>query len=87
VPAAGASAPHARVLGPAPATSRVPHAAQLASAPPPSPAQYAVSEASAPRSQTLARIRDLEASLATARREREAMEASIRGLKDTLAVR
>ncbi|KAG2451831.1 hypothetical protein HYH02_003607 [Chlamydomonas schloesseri] len=56
----------------------------LAQRPPTSVASFAVSDVSAPRTQTLARIRELEASLTSARREREAMESSIRQLRDTL---
>ena len=46
--------------------------------------QFAMSDMSAPRTQTLARIRELEASLTSARREREVMESSIRQLRDTM---
>lgn len=48
------------------------------------PFQFAVSDMSAPRTQTLARIRELEASLTMARREREGMESSIRQLKESI---
>ncbi|EFJ41053.1 hypothetical protein VOLCADRAFT_68705 [Volvox carteri f. nagariensis] len=56
----------------------------LAQRPPSSVASFAVSEMSAPRTQTLSRIRELEASLTMARREREGMESSIRQLKESI---
>ncbi|GLC70283.1 hypothetical protein PLESTF_000955000, partial [Pleodorina starrii] len=56
----------------------------LGQRPPSSVASFAVSDMSAPRTQTLARIRELEASLTMARREREGMESSIRQLKESI---
>ncbi|GFR49244.1 hypothetical protein Agub_g11258 [Astrephomene gubernaculifera] len=56
----------------------------LVQRPPSSVASFAVSEMSMPRTQTLARIRELEASLSAARREREGMESSIRQLKESM---
>ncbi|KAG2492894.1 hypothetical protein HYH03_008808 [Edaphochlamys debaryana] len=57
----------------------------LSQRPPSSVASFAMSDMSAPRTATLQRIRELEASLTQARRERENMESSIRQLKDSMA--
>ncbi|KXZ52634.1 hypothetical protein GPECTOR_9g679 [Gonium pectorale] len=56
----------------------------VAQRPPSSVASFALSEMSAPRTQTLARIRELEASLGAARLEREGMESSLRQLKESI---